>query len=55
MVEAREVASLLANIRLTDIAPRDVEAEEHARLHLDMDDSELGANVQLEGERQRRD
>lgn len=31
--EVRQVTSLLADIRFTDITPRDVEAEEHAQEH----------------------
>jgi len=41
IVEAHDIASLLANIRFTDIAPRDLQAEEHARQHMETDDSEL--------------
>jgi len=32
--EARTISAALADIRLSDIAPRDLEAEEHAREHL---------------------
>ena len=52
VVEARDVASLLANIRFPDIAPRDLEAEEHARQHLEADDSELEVNEQVAEKRQ---
>jgi hypothetical protein len=41
IIEARDIASQLANIRFVDIAPRDLEAEEHARQHMETDDSEL--------------
>lgn len=41
IVEARDIASLLADIRFTDIAPPDLEADEHARQHLAADDSDL--------------
>jgi hypothetical protein len=44
IVEARDITSLLANIRFTDIAPRDIEAEEHARQHLEVDDNEMEVN-----------
>ncbi|KAJ7600922.1 hypothetical protein C8J56DRAFT_21495 [Mycena floridula] len=35
LVEARDIASKLGEIRFSDLAPRDLEAEEHARQHLD--------------------
>ncbi|KAF7968652.1 hypothetical protein HWV62_9787 [Athelia sp. TMB] len=49
--EAREISSLLSNIRFTDIAPRDLEAEEHARQHLDNDGDALDENEELEAKR----
>lgn len=52
IVEARDVVSLLENIRFMDIAPRDFEAEEHARQHLEADDSDLEANAELAEKRQ---
>ncbi|PBK71850.1 hypothetical protein ARMSODRAFT_882865 [Armillaria solidipes] len=33
--EARSISSALSSIRFSDIAPRDLEAEEHAREHLE--------------------
>ncbi|KIM78529.1 hypothetical protein PILCRDRAFT_98408 [Piloderma croceum F 1598] len=51
VVEARDIASLLANIRFTDIAPRDLEAEEHARQHLEADDNTLDMNEEVEEKR----
>ena len=36
--EARVIASELSNIRFTDVAPPDLEAEQHAREHLEADD-----------------
>ncbi|KAF8999195.1 hypothetical protein BDZ89DRAFT_1051351 [Hymenopellis radicata] len=33
--DARSISSALANVRFSDIAPRDLEAEEHARQHLE--------------------
>lgn len=38
--EVRDISRQLAHIRLTDIAPRDLEAEAHALEHLEMDDEE---------------
>ncbi|KZP26270.1 hypothetical protein FIBSPDRAFT_909248 [Athelia psychrophila] len=47
--EAREIASLLSNIRFTDIVPRDLEAEAHARQHLGAadDDDAMDENEEL--------
>lgn len=45
--EARDVVSQLSSIRFTDIAPRDLEAEEHARQHLEDDDAGLDVNEEL--------
>lgn len=39
--EARDIASKLADVRLSDLAPRDLEAEEHAKQHLEDDDNSL--------------
>jgi len=51
MQEAREIAAQLGNVRFSDIEPRDLEAEQHAREHLEMDPEEmLGEEV---GERRR--
>lgn len=36
--ELRSVSSILSNIRFSDIAPRDLEAEQHAKEHLGFDD-----------------
>ena len=51
--EARAIASELSEIRFSDIAPRDLEAEQHAREHLEAADEddremdvELGEEVQ---------
>lgn len=35
LAEARDIAAKLAEVRFTDIAPRDIEAEQHAREHLE--------------------
>lgn len=46
-IEARDIVSQLSSIRFTDIAPRDLEAEEHARQHLEDDESGLGVKGEL--------
>ncbi|EGN98029.1 hypothetical protein SERLA73DRAFT_26694, partial [Serpula lacrymans var. lacrymans S7.3] len=51
LIEAREIAAALANIRFSDIAPPDLEAEQHAREHLDKDDLPLGAGEESEQKR----
>lgn len=43
---AREISSLLASVRFSDIVPVDYEAEQHAREHLDADDP-IGQNEEL--------
>ncbi|KAF9260466.1 hypothetical protein L218DRAFT_962624 [Marasmius fiardii PR-910] len=50
MVEAREIATSLSNVRFSDIAPRDLEAEEHAKEHLEMgdEDDEMDVNEELD-------
>ena len=57
--EARIIASELSNIRFTDIAPPDLEAEQHAREHLEaddpMDDDRDGMIVGDEGLQQKRE
>ncbi|KAK1225988.1 hypothetical protein PQX77_000679 [Marasmius sp. AFHP31] len=51
LVEAREIAASLSNIRFSDIAPRDLEAEQHAREHLEMEgedaDDDTDVNEEL--------
>jgi hypothetical protein len=54
--DARDVASQLANLRFSDIAPRDLEAEEHARQHMEASDDygmevgeELAEKREMEG------
>lgn len=36
--EIRNIASVLSTIRFSDIAPRDLEAEQHVKEHLSVDD-----------------
>ncbi|KAL1695591.1 hypothetical protein GGG16DRAFT_109253 [Schizophyllum commune] len=38
--EVRDISRQLAHIRLTDIAPRDLEAEAHAKEHLQLEEDE---------------
>ncbi|KAG7098383.1 hypothetical protein E1B28_000341 [Marasmius oreades] len=51
LVEAREIAAGLSGIRFSDIAPRDLEAEQHAREHLEMEgkdaDDDMDINEEL--------
>ncbi|KAJ7777539.1 hypothetical protein DFH07DRAFT_797205 [Mycena maculata] len=48
LVEARAIAAGLAGVRFTDVVPRDLEAEEHAREHLaEEDDLGLDDNEEL--------
>lgn len=53
--EARHIASQLSKVRFSEIAPRDLEAEAHAREHLNMngdDDAEMDENEELAQKRQ---
>jgi hypothetical protein len=52
VVEARDITSLLADIRFMDIAPRDLEAEEHVRQDLEADYSEIEVNEEVAEKRQ---
>lgn len=45
--EAHNISSILLSVRFSDIAPRDLEAEQHAREHLRSDDSGLAENEEL--------
>ncbi|KAI0027742.1 hypothetical protein K488DRAFT_60556 [Vararia minispora EC-137] len=47
VVEARAIMDGLAVVRFTDIAPRDLEAEQHAREHLEMMDETMDENLGL--------
>lgn len=46
--ELRDISSELSRIRLSDIAPRDLEAERHAREHLDIEGNTNGDEMDLE-------
>lgn len=45
--EVKDISAKLANVRLTDIAPRDLEAEQHAREHLEVEGIEMEVNEEL--------
>ena len=45
--EARDISSRLSAIRFSDIAPRDLEAEEHARQHLEAEGEGLDENEEI--------
>jgi hypothetical protein len=51
--EAREIAAQLGNVRFSDIEPRDLEAEQHAREHLDMEPEEILGEEVMERRRRR--
>ncbi|KAF5376025.1 hypothetical protein D9615_007727 [Tricholomella constricta] len=52
VLEAREIVSQLGNIRYSDIEPRDLEAEQHAREHLETEGQEMEVNEDLEKKKQ---
>lgn len=47
VTEIKEIQSQLSDIRLSDLAPRDLEAEEHAKAHLATEDTEVIEDEQL--------
>ncbi|KAJ6478560.1 hypothetical protein C8R47DRAFT_984248 [Mycena vitilis] len=47
LAEARAIAAGLAVVRFTDVVPRDLEAEAHAKEHLPDDDDPMGDNEEL--------
>ncbi|KAF9074644.1 hypothetical protein BDP27DRAFT_143595 [Rhodocollybia butyracea] len=52
LAEAQAIGSQLSKIRFSDIAPRDLEAEAHAREHLEMDsDEKMEENEELTAKR----
>ncbi|EEB93318.1 hypothetical protein MPER_08043 [Moniliophthora perniciosa FA553] len=51
VLEARTIASQLSNIRFSDIAPRDLEAEAHAREHLETDGEDMDENEEVADKR----
>ncbi|KAG6829033.1 hypothetical protein H0H87_012820 [Tephrocybe sp. NHM501043] len=50
--EAREIASQLGNIRYSDIEPRDLEAEQHAKEHLEAEGQEMEVHEDIEKRKQ---
>ncbi|KDQ62206.1 hypothetical protein JAAARDRAFT_30106 [Jaapia argillacea MUCL 33604] len=51
VAEIRDISNQLANIRFSDIAPRDMEAEQHALEHLESTGEAVDENEELEGKR----
>ncbi|CAA7261986.1 unnamed protein product [Cyclocybe aegerita] len=49
--EATDISSQLSRIRFSDIMPRDLEAEEHARQHLEAEGVELDENEEIAAKR----
>jgi len=49
--EAEDVASQLSRIRFSDVIPRDLEAEEHARQHMDAEGVALDVNEEIAAKR----
>ncbi|KAF9219245.1 hypothetical protein BS17DRAFT_718092 [Gyrodon lividus] len=45
--EARNISTILLSVRFSDMAPPDLEAEQHAREHLSFDDLEFAENEEL--------
>ena len=48
--EIRSISFVLATIQFSDIAPRDLEAEQHAKEHLAIDDPVIVENTDSEAE-----
>ncbi|TFK36512.1 hypothetical protein BDQ12DRAFT_686541 [Crucibulum laeve] len=51
-IEARDIAAKLSDIRFSDISPRDLEAEEHARQHLEDDEHGMDVNEEIAEKRE---
>ncbi|ESK93919.1 hypothetical protein Moror_12967 [Moniliophthora roreri MCA 2997] len=51
VLEARTIASQLSNVRFSDIAPPDLEAEAHAREHLETDGEDMDENEEVADKR----
>ena len=49
--DAQEISSQLSKIRFSDIMPRDLEAEEHARHHLEEEGVEIDVHEKLAAKR----
>ncbi|KIM41847.1 hypothetical protein M413DRAFT_71255 [Hebeloma cylindrosporum] len=52
LTEAQEISSQLSRVRFSDIMPRDIEAEEHAREHLEAEGIELDMNEVIADKRE---
>lgn len=52
LAEAQEISSQLSRVRFSDIMPRDLEAEAHAREHLEAEGIELDMNEELADKRE---
>ncbi|KAG6867457.1 hypothetical protein C0993_002540 [Termitomyces sp. T159_Od127] len=50
--EVRDIVSLLGNVRFSDIEPRDLEAEKHAKEHLESEGQEMEVHEDIEARRQ---
>ena len=51
MTEARDISTQLAEVRFADVAPRDLEAEQHAQEHLATYGEEMDGNEEVEAKR----
>ncbi|KIY66919.1 hypothetical protein CYLTODRAFT_437252 [Cylindrobasidium torrendii FP15055 ss-10] len=49
--EARTISTALNSVRFADIAPRDLEAEEHARQHLETEGEEVDVPEEIDDKR----
>lgn len=52
LAEAQEISSQLSRVRFSDIIPRDLEAEAHAREHLEAEGVELDMNEEIADKRE---
>ena len=52
LAEAQEISSQLSRVRFSDIMPRDLEAEAHAREHLEAEGIELDINEEIADKRE---
>ena len=51
IAEIRDISSQLSRIRFSDVVPRDLEAEEHARQHMEQEGVELDMNEEIAAKR----
>jgi len=51
IAEAQDISSQLARVRFSDIMPQDIEAEQHAREHLEAEGVELDVNEEITAKR----